>query len=297
MSLVTQLALCYDRSRGYFARGPRYFLMSVFARFTSVRTLVVRLHRPKASPSDPHSGPTMVEPLDIDDAVLKIRHDGVCDDLRLSRHALDELLSFCSTAPCYGDGKSDCAFVYGVNGTAAHAARPYRRGIYHHVLRSSPQLRTLASDTQLLAIARQYLGTEPVLLGADIWWNFSGPADGEQQRQAGQAFHYDIDGYAGLAFFFYLTDVGPQQGPHLYIRGTHAKKRWQDTFTLFKRRTDAEMERRYGPERQVLLCGPAGYGFAEDIFGFHKAVHPEHGDRLILRLRYGLHDYDTTSPS
>jgi len=46
-------------------------------------------------------------------------------------------------------------------------------------------------------------------------------------------------------------------------------------------------------ERQVVCCGPAGSGFAEDIFGFHKGLHPESGDRLITQIRYELRDYGT----
>jgi hypothetical protein len=35
-----------------------------------------------------------------------------------------------------------------------------------------------------------------------MWWSFAGPADAVQQLQAGQGFHYDIDGYRALAFSF-----------------------------------------------------------------------------------------------
>ena len=41
------------------------------------------------------------------------------------------------------------------------------------------------------------------------------------------------------------------------------------------------------------LADPAGSGFAEDIFGFHKGLHPESGHRLIVQVRYGLRDYGT----
>jgi hypothetical protein len=54
---------------------------------------------------------------------------------------------------------------------------------------------------------------------------------------------------------------------------------------------DAETERSYGCERRAILCGPAGFGFAEDRFGFHKGASPENGDRLLIQLRYGLRDY------
>ena len=31
----------------------------------------------------------------------------------------------------------------------------------------------------------------------------------------------------------------------------------------------------------------------DDIFGFHKGLSPESGDRLIVQVRYGLRDYGT----
>ena len=111
--------------------------------------------------------------------------------------------------------------------------------------------------------------------------------------KSAQGFHYDIDGYRGLTFFFYLTDVGLSNGPHVYVRGTHVKKAWKHVVSLYKGRSDDEIDQSYGKERQVVSCGPAGSGFAEDIFGFHKGLHPESGDRLIVQLRYGLRDYGT----
>jgi hypothetical protein len=127
-----------------------------------------------------------------------------------------------------------------------------------------------------------------------MWWSFAGPTDGNREKASGQGFHYDIDGYRALAFFFYLTDVGPSNGPHVYIRGSHAKKRLRHLVTMYKGRSDAEIESSYGLERQIVSCGAAGSGFAEDIFGFHKGLHPEIGDRLIVQVRFGLRDYGTS---
>jgi hypothetical protein len=205
---------------------------------------------------------------------------------------VEEFLSFCSAATCFGDGKAEFPFRYGDKSIAEQrAGRPFKRGVYNNALRSSHLLQALTSDTQLVAIAREYLGTVPVPIQARIWWSFPGPADSEEQRLAGQGFHYDIDSYRGLTFFFYLTNVGPSNGAHVYVRGTHAKKLWKDSFCIHKRRSDAEIEKSYGSERQILLSGPAGYGFAEDIFGFHKGLHPESSDRLIIQVGYGLRDY------
>jgi hypothetical protein len=205
---------------------------------------------------------------------------------------VEDFLSFCSAATCFGDGKAEFPFRYGDKSTAEwRAGRPFKRGVYNNALRSSHLLQALTSDPQLLAIAGRYLGTVPVAIQSRIWWSFPGPADSEERRLAGQGFHYDIDSYRGLTFFFYLTNVGPSNGAHVYVRGTHRKKLWKDSCCIYKGRSDAEIDKSYGSERQVLFCGPAGYGFAEDIFGFHKGLHPESADRLMIQVGYGLRDY------
>jgi hypothetical protein len=291
-NLLTQSANPRRQWGGYFNHGTAHFLMSALGRFPSVRSFMVRLHHLERPEQSSDSGPTMVDTVDVNDAVDRIRLDGVFPGLRLRHEVMEEFLSFCATATCFGDGKAEFPFRYGDKSTPEQqAGRPFKRGVYNNALRSSHLLQALMSDTQLVAIAGKYLGTLPVPIQARIWWSFPGPADSEEQRLAGQVFHYDIDSYRGLTFFFYLTDVGPSNGAHVYVRGTHMKKLWKDSFCIYKRRSDAEIARSYGAERQMLFSGPAGYGFAEDIFGFHKGLHPESGDRLMIQVGFGLRDY------
>jgi hypothetical protein len=282
----------YRRSRRYLDRGPQHFLMYVFGRFRLVRSLMVwRYSQTPSSPALTFS-PSLVDTVDVDEVVRKICDDGFCPNLNLRQEAVQQLLTFSSLATCYGDGNEDFPFHYSERDAAQRQAeRPFRLGRYNHALQASSALQALTSDRQLLAIARKYLRSEPVLISARMWWSLAGPADSEQRKGAGQSFHYDIDGYRGLAFFFYLTDVSPSGGPHVYVRGTHVKKSWKHLVTMYKGRTDAEIDKCYGPENQVLMCGPAGSGFAEDIFGFHKGADPESVDRLVVQVRYGLRDY------
>jgi hypothetical protein len=284
----------YRRSRHYLDSGPQHFLMYVFGRFSLVRSFMVWLNSQRSSSPALTSGSTVIDTVDVDDVVLKIRKDGYCPNLNLSPEILHQLLTFSSLATCYGDGNKDFPFHYSERDVAQQLAeRPFRLARYNHALSASSALMTLASDPQLVAIARKYLRTEPVLISTRMWWSLAGPADSTQRKEAGQNFHYDIDGYRGLAFFFYLTDVKPSSGPHVYVRGTHMKKALRHIVSLHKARTDEEIDKSYGPENQVLLCGPAGSGFAEDIFGFHKGADPESVDRLIVQVRFGLHDYGT----
>jgi hypothetical protein len=283
----------YRRSQRYLEGGPGHFLMYLLARFRVVRSLVVWIYSLRGN-TPSAAGPTFVEDVDVDAAARSISQDGFFSGLYLRRDVLEELLTFSALAPCFGDGNRERPFLYAdrVNAEQQYG-ETFKLGRYNHALLASPLLQALSRDAQLLAIARNYLQTEPVLIGVRMWWSFVGPADADEQMKSAQGFHYDIDGYRGLTFFFYLTDVGLSNGPHVYVRGSHAKKSLKHIFSLYKGRSDAEINRCYGLERQVVSCGPAGSGFAEDILGFHKGLHPESSDRLIVQLRYGLKDYGT----
>jgi|SRR5580704_14079437 hypothetical protein len=283
-----------SQSYVYLKGGPGHFLMYVFGRFRLVRSFMVWIYSLRNTKPLPAAGQTLVEDVDADEAARRISQDGFFRGLQLRQDVVEQLLTFSSMATCFGDGKPDLPFLYRNKDSAERqSGRAFKLGKYQHALLASPLLQALASDTQLLAIARKYLQTEPVLIGARMWWSFAGPTDAIRERTSGQGFHYDIDGYRALAFFFYLTDVGPSNGPHIYVRGSHVEKQLRHIVSMYKSRSDAEIERSYGLERQIVSCGRAGSGFAEDIFGFHKGLHPESGDRLIVQVRYGLRDYGT----
>jgi hypothetical protein len=294
MNLLALTADSYSRSYRYLKHGPGHFFMYVFGRFNAVRSIMVWLYSLRSTTHSVAETPTSIQKVDVDQAVSNIRRQGFFPGLELRPEVIEQLLTFSSMATCYAEGKSDVPFLYADKSIVEQqSGLRFKLGRYNHALQASPVLKALASDSQLLAIARKYLNSEPVLIGARMWWSFSGPADTQSQKESGQGFHYDLDGYRAIAFFFYLTDVGPANGPHVYVRGTHANKAFKHVVSIHKGRKDDEIERKYGPDSQVVCCGPAGTGFAEDIFGFHKGLHPETGERLLVQLRYGLRDYGT----
>jgi hypothetical protein len=294
MNVLRLSVSSYRRSQRYLKTGPSHLVMYLLGRFRVVRSVMVWVYSRKQTKTLSATGPTFIEAVDPDDAARSICQDGFFSGLRLRTEVVEQLLTFSSSATCFGDGNLDSPFVYADRANAEQQyGEIFKLGRYNHAFLSSPVLQALCSDAQLLAIARKYLQAEPVLIGARMWWSFAGPATTEEQMLSAQGFHYDIDGYRALTFFFYLTDVGLSNGPHVYVRGTHAKKSLRHTMSFYKGRSDSEIAKYYGLERQVVSCGPAGSGFAEDIFGFHKGLHPENGDRLIVQVRYGLRDYGT----
>jgi hypothetical protein len=183
---------------------------------------------------------SIVTTADLDDVVRKICQDGCCPGLNLRREVIEQLLTFSSLATCYFDGNEDFPFHYRDRHEAQRrAGRQFRLGRYNGALNASQAFRALASDAQLLAIARKYLRTEPVFIGARMWWAWPvRPRTNKRQKQA-RAFITILTDIAAW-HFFYLTDVGQAAGPHVYVRGTHIKKSWRHLFTLFKGRTDAK---------------------------------------------------------
>ena len=75
------------------------------------------------------------------------------------------------------------------------------------------------------------------------------------------------------------------------VRGSRLKKPFQYVASVFKSRNDAEMREGMDPLSHGL---PAGFGFAEDILGFHRGrVCQKRAAQLLIQLRYGLRDDKT----
>jgi hypothetical protein len=45
----------------------------------------------------------------------------------------------------------------------------------------------------MLALAREYLHAEPVMVATGMWWSFATPPNPAEQMASGQTFHYDQD--------------------------------------------------------------------------------------------------------
>lgn len=73
------------------------------------------------------------------------------------------------------------------------------------------------------------------------------------------------------------------------------KKKLAHILSFFRRRSDQGIVEDYGAENVVPICGPAGFGFVEDTFCFHKATPPTRRDRLMLQIQFALNDYENNN--
>ncbi len=145
-----------------------------------------------------------------------------------------------------------------------------------------PIVQQLAADPSLFAVAQAYLGCKPIQDLTAMWWSaaFSKIASSE----AAQLFHFDMDRIKFIKFFFYLTDVGSQNGPHCYVRGSHAGMPaglWKDG-----RIQDEEIATSFAPSDIMEITGSQGTIIAVDTRGLHKGKVLEKGERLILQFEF-----------
>lgn len=144
----------------------------------------------------------------------------------------------------------------------------------------APHLLPLANRPDVLGLIEEHLGCKPTITSLSAWWSFStqvGP-------QHAELFHRDIDDWRFIKFFIYLTDVGPEQGPHVYIKNsTNSLKFWHA-----ERYSDEEVIAEFGEANRLELSAPAGSAFLENTTGLHKGTPVKSGVRLLFQVVYGL---------
>jgi hypothetical protein len=149
-------------------------------------------------------------------------------------------------------------------------------------LLQAPTVRRLLADCSILAVAQAYLGSKPVLDLISMWWStaFSRQAS----SRAAQLYHFDMDRLKFIKFFIYLTDVGPDNGPHVYVSGS--VKRKPRELLRDGRIPDADVEAHYPRDAVMEITGPRGTIFAADTRGLHKGKPLRTGHRLLLQLEF-----------
>ncbi len=284
------------------ARNPKWLLMFILSRFETFRLMMIpsRLH-----PYNYEMERSLFKKLDVDKVVKTLKEDGCCLDINLPNDSLDELLSFVGEADCYGDGNYELGFPYTEKEEATKKSGKKLVGAdYFNAAVDCPTIEKIARDPKILEIASQYLGGEPLFTGSRLWWLFKKKVEDKalllrnmtflslrkNTREGSYFFHYDLDDYRCLKFFFYLTEVDTADG-HVCVRGSHKKKKFSHLFSLSRRRPDAEIRKSYDDESVTTIYGKPGFGFAEDTFCFHKATIPTKNDRLVLLLQFTLNDY------
>lgn len=259
--------------------NPRWLVMALFGRFVFIRSWVYLTQKPSTRPMGEHFSGTIFPDLDINQTVETLKADGLCLGINLPSSILKKLLQSIPTERTY---KTE--YSYG-----AQYATSNNLALENPLLQA--EVNQLSQDPVLTTLAAQYLGTVPIYSGSKVWWSFGLHHHARVKPQPVHCFHYDLYDYCCLRFFFYLTDVDEQSGPHQFVKGSHSQRRFNYAFSPMKACTDEEILEYYDARNIITIVGSAGTGFAEDPFCFHKGTPPQQKDRLILMMQFVAHDY------
>ncbi|MEM6839239.1 MAG: hypothetical protein AAF609_20630 [Cyanobacteria bacterium P01_C01_bin.120] len=231
--------------------------------------------------------------INVSDAVESLSQDGICLGINLSQRTLDKVFDFALSTTCYGNQNPKLGFSYAEKDKIEQEyGYTFFMAQYYNTSKLCSEIQELSHDSKLLEIASLYLKTKPVFTGSRLWWTFV--VNDEQSYDSSQTitfFHYDLDDYACVRFFFYLTDVDSESGPHICVRGSHRNKSISHILMPVKRRSDDAISDFYGLDNIVTVTGSKGFGFAEDTFCYHKATRPFRRDRLMLQIQFATADY------
>ena len=303
----------YNQYSRYLKRDYRWFLMFIVARFPIGRNLGTFFYRdwffsralgnwiaPTARDNlscrihNKENVVSIFKDLDIEQAVISIEENGYYLGIKLPQNIVQEILEFAYSAEICVDDNPQLKFKYA---EIKQATVKYKQkiliGNYINANVKCSALKRLESDHKLRAIAAKYLGNDPLLVRSQMGWCFLG--EKKEYSEKGERgnplvlFHYDLDDYRALKFFFYLTDVDSLSGSHLCVAGSHKKRKL--VHYILRSQSDRDIENYYGLENIVKICGPAGFGFAEDPFCFHRGTPPVNSPRLMIQLEFALNDY------
>lgn len=143
-----------------------------------------------------------------------------------------------------------------------------------------PLFHALLHDPQILSIVEQYVDAPVSLIASPLRYTF--PSE-TASADAAQMYHYDLDTLRWLKVFYYLSDVGPENGPHVCVQGSHAPgaKSPELLRREYGRITDQEIAA-HQPGTEYSIQGPAGTVVLGDTRAYHKGLNVKSGYRLML---------------
>jgi hypothetical protein len=150
----------------------------------------------------------------------------------------------------------------------------------------SPQFLKLMDDPLMVYLASACMQAAVGPIDATLWYSFPSPSQTASSESA-QLFHFDLDTLKWLKVFYYLGDVGPENGPHTYVKGTHVPGAKDPSLLTmgYARITDEQIDAAH-PGKKTTITGPAGTVILADTRCFHKGTPLKAGHRLIFSPIY-----------
>lgn len=289
---------CTGRTPGFAHQALIWLFCVTKGRSNDVLSRIAALLRPKIAIEPPVGVLGDLRGGALSAWVDKLRDDGyIVLERALPAETCDRLVRFARETPSHTrlmDGQAD----YDRSDALFDPERPaaVRYDYPAGVLLDNPDVQSLLADPSILALVQAYLGALPVADVLNMWWHTS--YSGRPDAQAAQFFHFDMDRIRWLKVFIYLTDVGPENGPHSFVRGSHRTGGipWSLLQRGYKRLTDRDVHEHYAEDACREFSAPRGSIIVEDTRGLHKGAHVRAGPRLILQLQFSNGLFGATYP-
>lgn len=238
----------------------------------------------------PASGTSMFAEVEREDVVDALRSEGIYPSLMLPDHIHREIAEFARITGCFGNFNRKLEFVAGDHKEAeSRFGRPILSGHFFERSLDCDAVMAVQRDPLLIDVARHYLGGQAKVITTRIWWSFPTQASEADRSLASlDKYHFDLDDWRMLKFFFNLVDVDEGTGPHVFIKGSHKRRRVRHQLTLLVGHPANEVLDYYGQANALTLTGKAGSGFVEDPFGFHMGTVPTQKPRLMMEVGFGV---------
>lgn len=286
--LMSRIAVRIPTYLADLKENPAWLAMFVLARTMPVR----RAHWLTARPAPPESGTETSMFGDLPAATIAevIRRNGIFTGLRLPTDIHEAIGRFARETPCFGNFERRLEFLPDEHDEAeARFGRPILSGHHFERVLACEAALEVQHDPLLKAVAQHYLGGQAQQATIRTWWSFPTPGASETDlNRLSFKYHFDLDDWRMLKFFFYINDVGVDAGPHVYIRESHRRRRLKHQLTPVVGHPADEVLAYYGRDAVMTLTGPAGTGFVEDPFGFHMGTLPKARPRLMMEVAYGV---------
>jgi hypothetical protein len=273
----------------YVWERPGWALLITFGRLHWARRIERYL---RSSPEDIKDWPSslLVKTPPRTEVMATLATDGICQGFSLTRQCTEEIARFAAVTQC-GTRENNPTFFFppDVSAVNLRRERDVLAAYYFDAVMECSAIRHLQVDPLLTAIAETYLGQAVRNIRCRLWWNFPATRydEGDLHNAAQDKFHFDLNDWRTLKFFFYISDVDELSAPHLAITGSHKRKKLMHQYTIFQGKDRKELLEYYGPESFTTILGRAGSGFSEDPFVFHTGSVAVTAPRLLLELEFG----------
>ena len=145
---------------------------------------------------------------------------------------------------------------------------------------------------KILSICKKYFDSQPIFDHASL--SISTSYSKSPDSKAAQLFHFDLDRPKWLKFLIYITDVSLDNGPHVFVEGTHKNNGIKKSLLSmgYERISDKIIKEIYKDDVKTFN-NKKGTLIIEDTRGLHKGDIVKSGFRCLLNIQFNSSNYGT----